>query len=234
LSQSRPRLSDSSVRLPASQSHLVPFQIRPRSAQDSNCPNHQQPKWKHSQARNRLQSQPRQQQPLPAQYYEKQQRCRKIHHPHDRRQRGRESAYRIGDACDGESKGEPAFGEFESLRNWRHCAGRLVAWFRRWWRHWVWSVCDRSTPPPAEQELLRAVPGMSLDNTFSQVSSASRGGPRAYFRARPPPTASIYFPVGDTSEVKGRTSTRLNLDSTAGRAATFGAMPVSTRFARAG
>jgi hypothetical protein len=63
--------------------------------------------------------------------------------------------------------------------------------------------------------LLRAVPGMSLDNTFSQVSSASRGGPRAYFRARPPPTASIYFPVGDTSEVKGRTSTRLNLDSTA-------------------
>jgi hypothetical protein len=166
LSQSRPRLSDSSVRLPASQSHLVPFQIRPRSAQDSNCPNHQQPKWKHSQARNRLQSQPRQQQPLPAQYYEKQQRCRKIHHPHDRRQRGRESAYRIGDACDGESKGEPAFGEFESLRNWRHCAGRLVAWFRRWWRHWVWSVCDRSTPPPAEQELLRAVPGMSPTTHF--------------------------------------------------------------------
>jgi hypothetical protein len=29
---------------------------------------------------------------LPAQHQEQQQRCPKIHHPHDRRQRGRESA----------------------------------------------------------------------------------------------------------------------------------------------
>jgi hypothetical protein len=48
----------------------VPFKRRPRSAQDSNRSNHQQPEWKHPQARNRLQSQSRQQQPLPAQHHE--------------------------------------------------------------------------------------------------------------------------------------------------------------------
>src|SRR5262249_3616899 len=42
------------------------FEIRPRSTQDSNRPNHQKPEWKHSQAGNCLQSQSRQQQPLPA------------------------------------------------------------------------------------------------------------------------------------------------------------------------
>ena len=35
-------------------------EIRPRSAQHGNRPNHQQPEWKHPQARNRLQSQSRQ------------------------------------------------------------------------------------------------------------------------------------------------------------------------------
>jgi hypothetical protein len=47
-------------------SSSVPFEGRPRSAQDSNRSNHQQPEWKHPKARNRLQSQSRQQQPLPA------------------------------------------------------------------------------------------------------------------------------------------------------------------------
>jgi hypothetical protein len=40
----------------------VPFKTRPRSAQHSNRPNHQQPEWKHPQARNCLQSQSRHQQ----------------------------------------------------------------------------------------------------------------------------------------------------------------------------
>ena len=67
------------------------------------------------QARNRLQSQSRQQQPLPAQHREQKQRRPKVHRPHDWRQRGRKSAYGMGDACDGEGKGEPLFGEFENL-----------------------------------------------------------------------------------------------------------------------
>jgi hypothetical protein len=85
---------------------------RPRSAQDSNRSNHQQPERKHSKARNRLQSQSRQQQPLPAQHQEQQQCCYKIHHPHKRRQGGGESADGIRDACDGEGKGKPLSGEF--------------------------------------------------------------------------------------------------------------------------
>jgi hypothetical protein len=48
--------------------------------------------WKYPQARNRLQGQSRQEQPLPAQHHEQQQRCPEINHPHDRRQWGRESA----------------------------------------------------------------------------------------------------------------------------------------------
>ena len=56
----------------------VPFKNRPRSAKHSNGPNHQQPEWKHPQARNRLQSQSRQQQPLPAKHHEQQERRPKI------------------------------------------------------------------------------------------------------------------------------------------------------------
>jgi hypothetical protein len=39
---------------------------------------------------------------------------------------------RRGDACDGEGEGKSLFREFESLRGWRLCAGRLFARFR--WR----------------------------------------------------------------------------------------------------
>jgi hypothetical protein len=84
-----------------------------------------------------LQSKSRQQQPLPAKHHEQKQRCPEIHHPHDWRQWGRESADGIGDASDGESKGEPLFGEFENPRNWRPCAGRLFAWSCRRWCHLV-------------------------------------------------------------------------------------------------
>src|SRR4029077_10436229 len=56
-------------------------------------------------------------------------------HPHDRRQWSRESADGIGDGCDGEGEGELLFGEFESLRNCRPCAGGLFAWYRRRWCH---------------------------------------------------------------------------------------------------
>ena len=35
------------------------------------------------------------------------------------------------------------FGEFESLRNWRLCAGRLFSWFHRRWRHLGLVSCDR-------------------------------------------------------------------------------------------
>ena len=41
-------------------SRPVPFKPRPRSAQDSNRSNHQQPEWKYAQTRNGLQSQSRQ------------------------------------------------------------------------------------------------------------------------------------------------------------------------------
>jgi len=81
------------------------------------------PEWKHPKARNRLQNQSRQQQPLPAQHQEQQQRCSNIQDPHNRRQGGGESADGIGDACDGEGKGKPLFGEFDL------CVGRLFAWF---------------------------------------------------------------------------------------------------------
>ena len=77
------------------------------------------------QARNRLQSQSWQQQPLPTQHHEQQQRCPKIHNPHDRRQRGRKSADGIGDACDGEGKGEPLF---ENLRGFEIGVPALVGW----------------------------------------------------------------------------------------------------------
>ena len=36
----------------------MPFKPRPRSAQDSNRSNHQQPEWEYAQTRNGLQSQP--------------------------------------------------------------------------------------------------------------------------------------------------------------------------------
>src|SRR5258706_1525451 len=119
-------------------SSSVLFKLRPRSAQDSNRPNHQQPEWKHPQAWNRLQSQSRQQEPLPTQHHEQQQRCPKIHHPHNRRQRGGESADGIGAASDGEGKGKPLFREFDF---------RLFAWFHSRSGHPTvignWSVVSR-------------------------------------------------------------------------------------------
>jgi hypothetical protein len=124
----------------------VPFKNRPRSAQDSYRSNHQQPEWKHPQTRNRLQSQSRQQQPLPAQHYEQQQRCSKIHHPRYRRQRSSESADRIRDACDGEGKSKPFFGKFN------RCVDRLFAWFHRRCGHLDLVNCDRQFVCSARQE----------------------------------------------------------------------------------
>src|SRR5262245_32887193 len=96
-----------------------PFKRRPRSAQDSNRSNHQQPERKHSKSRNCLQSQSWQQQPLPAQHQEQQQRWYKIHHPYNRRQGRGKSPDGIGNGCDGEGKGKPLLGEFDP------CVGRL-------------------------------------------------------------------------------------------------------------
>src|SRR5690242_20325427 len=93
--------------------------LRPRRAQDGNRSNDQQPEWKYPDAGYRLQDQPRQKQPLPAQRGEQQHGSHDIDRPPDRRGQARESTDDVGYTSNDEGQRQAQYRELERRRSSR-------------------------------------------------------------------------------------------------------------------